>query len=163
MRLLFLGTIVLFAGIATASENDVEDGIAAAERVCAKQFLPSDLRECLKIVSDAKYFEVDAVAVCDRVFLPSDSRKCLASIKNKVYRPAVLEACGKVFLPSDQIACLAENGRPWTPPSVDIDVEEVKFSVKKALRYLRAHELRKAEATLVDLLRELDPKDDPNP
>jgi hypothetical protein len=135
-------------------DHDPEDGISSAEQVCAKQFLPSDVRTCLAIVRDAKYFSVPAVEVCGKQFLPQDQRNCLTGIRDKTYRPAVLDACGKLFLPSEIVKCLVENGKPWSEDGVDLD--RVRDGVRKAMRHLHAFEIRRAEAVLKDLLKYLE-------
>lgn len=135
--------------------NDAEEGISAAEQVCAKQFLPSDVRTCLGIVRDAKYFSVAAVEVCGKQFLPQDQRNCLTGVKDKTFRPAVLDACGKLFLPSEIVKCLVENGKPWVDAG-GFDGAKVKDGIRKALRHLHDYDIRRAEAVLKELLRQLE-------
>lgn len=144
---------LLLTGAAFA-ESSSDDGITAAEEVCSRQLLPSDVRTCLGIVRDAKYLDVQAVEVCGRQFLPSDVRNCLTGIRDKTYRPAILETCGKLFLPSDVVACLIENGKPWGGDT--LDVQQVRNGIRLALRYLREFDVRKAETVLKELLKMLD-------
>lgn len=147
--LVFLG----FGGLAWA-DNSVDDGFTAAEELCAKQLLPSDVRQCLKIAREAKYFDVGAVEACGRQFLPSDVLKCLSGIRDKEYRASILDACGRLFLPSEILACLVENGKPWVETAVDL--EKARAGILLAIQYLRGFELRRAEAKLYEVLKLLE-------
>ena len=155
MRHLSFLVLSLMVSTTVFANSSNEEGITAAEQVCSKQFLPSDVRTCLTIVRDAKYFDPQAVEVCGRQFLPSDVRNCLTGIRDKEFRPTILDACGKLFLPSDVVACLVENGKPWTPED-SVDVEKIRNGIRQALRHLRDFEVRKAEAILHAILKELE-------
>lgn len=109
-RLNVFGTVMFLAGGTLFAHPN--DGISAAERLCEGLAFPSEIMQCNQFVSQAAYFDRDAVSVCKELPFAQKQLSCLRAIEGRTYSESNLNSCKRLGL-GDQIRdCLKRSGRP---------------------------------------------------
>ncbi len=136
-----------------------DDGRETAAQACSQAAFDSDRQECIRIVSQARWFDVNAVGVCRRVNFSSEVPQCIGSIANKSYLRAETDLCAKESFGSGIVRCLQNSGRPardggrgdaytvrQLPPDLAPDAR--RLLPRRAARARRAHRRPRAHALI---------------
>ena len=106
--------ITLFALILLSpviSQASSDEGMEAAETLCSHLRHASYRNRCLGHVSNADYFQINAVDVCDELTFEVKKVNCVRAIADKTYSKIALKSCSTEVTDTLIVDCLRQSGR----------------------------------------------------
>ncbi|WP_374029642.1 hypothetical protein [Bdellovibrio bacteriovorus] len=90
----------------TRIKVDARPGLQAASRLCQSFFGDDDKKRCVREMSQAELYTVEAIQFCESLFSDDEKIACVAKLKNRFIVREEVSACERVFGDNRKLECL---------------------------------------------------------